>query len=69
MDYTKNDMCHTIETYAKRKGFSDIRCYIVTLEDGVKEYAICDDTEWLYGSQNAETIAVHIDMMKLTRSK
>ena len=69
MDYTKNDMCHTIETYAKRKGFSDVRCYIVTLEDSVKEYAICDDTEWLYGSQNAEAIAVHIDMMKLTRSK
>ena len=69
MDYTKNDMCHTIETYAKRKGFSDIRCYVVTLEDSVKEYAICDDTEWLYGSQSAEAIAVHIDMMKLTRSK
>jgi hypothetical protein len=69
MDYTKNDMCHTIETYAKRKGFSDIRCYVITLEDGVKEYAICDDTEWLYGSHSAESIAVHIDMMQLTRSK
>ena len=69
MDYTKNDMCHTIETYAKRKGFSDIRCYVVTLENGVKEYAICDDTEWRYGSHSAEAIAVHIDMMKLTRSK
>ena len=63
MDYTKNDMCYTIETYAKRKGFSDIRCYVVTLENGVKEYAICDDTEWLYGSHSAEAIAVHIDMM------
>jgi hypothetical protein len=69
MDYAKNDMCYTIETYAKRKGFSQIRCFVVTLEDGVKEYAICDDTEWLYGSQSAEAIAVHIDMMKLTRSK
>jgi hypothetical protein len=69
MDYAKNDMCHTIETYAKRKGFSDIRCYVVTLDNNVKEYAICDDIEWLYGSHSAEAIAVHIDMMKLTRSK
>jgi hypothetical protein len=68
MKYANNDMCGTIERYAKRKGFPEIRCFVVTLEDGVKEYAICDDTEWLYGSQSAEAIAVHIDMMKLTRS-
>jgi hypothetical protein len=67
MDYAKNDMCGTIETYAKRKGFPEIRCYVITQEDGVKEYAICDDTEWLYGSQSAEAIAVHIDMMKLSK--
>jgi len=67
MEYAKTDMCHTIEKYAKRKGFPQIRCYVVTLEDGVKEYAICDDTEWLYGSQSAEAIAVHIDMLKLKK--
>jgi len=69
MYYAKNDMCHTIETYAEKAGFSDIRCFIVTQENGTKEYAICDDKEWLYGSQSAEAIAVHIDMIKLTRSK
>jgi hypothetical protein len=69
MDYTKTDMCHTIETYAKRKGFPDIRCYVVTQDDGTKEYAICDDDKWLYGSQLSEAIAVHIDMMKLARNK
>ena len=67
MDHAKNDMCRTIETYAKRNGFPKIRCYVVTQEDGVKEYAICDDKEWLYGSQSAEAIAVHIDMMKLAK--
>ena len=65
----RNTMCDTIERYAKSKGFPDIRCFIVTLEDGVKEYAICDDKQWLYGSPQSEAIAVHIDMMKLTRSK
>ena len=69
MDYTKNDMCRTIEKYAKKVGFSDIRCYVVTLEDGAKEYAICDDKEWLYGSQSAESIAVHIDMLKLAEKQ
>ena len=69
MEHAKTNMCHTIETYAKKAGFSDIRCFVVTLEDGVKEYAICDDKEWLYGSQSSEAIAVHIDMIKLTRSK
>jgi hypothetical protein len=69
MEYAKTDMCRTIETYAKRKGFLKIRCYVVTLEDGVKEYAICDDTEWLYGSQSAEAIAVHIDMLKLAEKQ
>ena len=69
MDYTKNDMCRTIEKYAKKVGFSDIRCFVVTLEDGVKEYAICDDTEWLFGSQSAEAIAVHIDMMELAKKQ
>lgn len=69
MDYAKNDMCRTIEHYAKKAGFPDIRCFVVTFEDGAKEYAICDDKEWLYGSQSAEAIAVHIDMIKLTRSK
>jgi hypothetical protein len=68
MKYANNDMCGTIERYAKRKGFPEIRCYVVTLENSVKEYAICDNTEWLYGSQSAEAIAVHIDMMELTRS-
>ena len=69
MKYQEVEMCRTIETYAKRKGFPQIRCYVVTLEDGVKEYAICDDTEWLYGSQSAEAIAVHIDMMKLAKKQ
>ena len=69
MDYTKTDMCHTIETYAKRKGFPDIRCFVVTQDDGTKEYAICDNEHWLYGSQLSEAIAVHIDMMKLARNK
>ena len=69
MEHAKTSMCHTIETYAKKAGFSDIRCFVVALEDGTAEYAICDDTEWLYGSQSAEAIAVHIDMLKLTRSK
>jgi hypothetical protein len=69
MEHAKTNMCHTIETYAKKAGFSYIRCFVVTLEDGAKEYAICDDTEWLYGSQSPEAIAVHIDMIKLTRSK
>jgi len=69
MEHAKNNMCRTIETYAKRKGFPEIRCYVVTQENGTKEYAICDDKEWLYGSQSAEAIAVHIDMIKLTRSK
>lgn len=67
MEYAKTDMCRTIETYAKRKGFPDIRCYVVTQENGTKEYAICDGTEWLYGSQSAEAIAVHIDMLKLKK--
>ena len=69
MDYAKTDMCRTIEKYAKKVGFSDIRCYVVTQENGTKEYAICDDDKWLYGSQSSEAIAVHIDMLKLTRSK
>jgi hypothetical protein len=69
MEYAKTDMCRTIETYAKRKGFPQIRCYVVTLEDSVKEYAICDDDKWLYGSQSAEAIAVHIDMMKLAKKQ
>jgi len=69
MEYAKTDMCRTIETYAKRKGFSKIRCYVVTQENGTKEYAICDDTEWLYGSQSAEAIAVHIDMLKLAKKQ
>ena len=69
MDYAKTDMCLLIEKYAKKVGFSDIRCYVVTLEDGVKEYAICDDTEWLFGSQSAEAIAVHIDMMELAKKQ
>ena len=63
----RNDMCDTIEGYAKKAGFPEIRCYVVTFEDGVKEYAICDDTEWLFGSQSAEAIAVHIDMLKLAK--
>ena len=63
----RNSMCDTIETYAKSKGFPKIRCFIVTLENGAKEYAICDDKEWLYGSPQSEAIAVHIDMMKLTK--
>ena len=62
----RNDMCGTIETYAKRKGFPNIRCFIMTV-DGAKEYAICDDKEWLYGSPQSEAIAVHIDMMKLSK--
>ena len=62
----RNSMCDTIETYAKRKGFPNIRCFIVTV-DGAKEYAICDDKEWLYGSPQSEAVAVHIDMMKLTK--
>jgi len=69
MEYAKTDMCRTIETYAKRKGFPDIRCYVVTQENGTKEYAICDGTEWLYGSQSAEAIAVHIDMLKLAKKQ
>lgn len=69
MEHAKTNMCHTIETYAKRKGFPKIRCYVVTQENGTKEYAICDDDKWLYGSQSSEAIAVHIDMLKLTRSK
>ena len=64
----RNDMCITIERYAKRYGFPQIRCYIVTV-DGVKEYAICDEEHWLYGSQSAEAIAVHIDMMKLAKNQ
>ena len=69
MEYAKTDMCRTIETYAKRRGFSEIRCYVVTLENGVKEYAICDDDKWLYGSQSSEAIAVHIDMLKLAEKQ
>ena len=69
MEYAKTDMCRTIEKYAKKVGFSDIRCYVVTLEDGVKEYAICDDDKWLYGSQSSEAIAVHIDMLKLAKKQ
>ena len=69
MGYAKNDMCRTIEKYAKKVGFPEIRCYVVTLEDGAKEYAICDDKEWLYGSQSAEAIAVHIDMMELAKKQ
>jgi hypothetical protein len=69
MEHAKNDMCRNIETYAKRKGFLEIRCYVVTQENGTKEYAICDDDKWLYGSQSSEAIAVHVDMLKLTRSK
>ena len=67
MEYAKTDMCRTIEKYAKKVGFSDIRCFVVTLEGGIKEYAICDDKEWLYGSQSAEAIAVHIDMIELAK--
>jgi hypothetical protein len=66
--HTKNDMCATIETYARSKGFPEIRCFVVTQDDGSKEYAICDDKQWLYGSPQSEAVAVHIDMMKLTRS-
>ena len=62
----RNSMCDTIERYAKSKGFHKIRCFIMTVE-GCKEYAICDDKEWLYGSQQSEAISVHIDMMKLTK--
>ena len=69
MEYAKTDMCRTIEKYAKKVGFPEIRCFIVTLEDGAKEYAICDDKEWLYGSQSAEAIAVHIDMMELAEKQ
>ena len=69
MEYAKTDMCRTIVKYAKKVGFPEIRCYVVTLEDGVKEYAICDDTEWLFGSQSAEAIAVHIDMMELAKKQ
>ena len=64
----RNDMCDAIETYAKRKAFPNIRCFIMTV-DGAKEYAICDDKEWLYGSQSAESIAVHIDMLKLAEKQ
>jgi len=65
----RNSMCDTIEAYAKRKGFPNIRCFIMTVNgaNGAKEYAICDDREWLYGSSQSEAIAVHIDMMKLTK--
>ena len=59
-------MCERIETYAKSKGFPDIRCFIVTV-DSFKEYAICDDKEWLYGSPQSEAVAVYIDMMRLTK--
>ena len=69
MEYAKTDMCRTIETYAKRRGFPNIRCYVVTLENGTKEYAICDDDTWLYGSQSSEAIAVHIDMLKLAKKQ
>ena len=69
MDYVKNDMCHTIERYAKKKGLSEIRCFVVTLENGHKEYAICDDKDWFYGNPSSEAIAVHIDMMKLTKEE
>ena len=63
----RNDMCSVIEQYAKRKGFDRIRCFVVTLDCGAKEYAICDDKEWLYGSSNSEAVAAHIDMMKINR--
>ena len=62
------DMCESIEQYAKKRGLPEIRCFIVTLENGAKEYAICDDKEWLYGSNLAESVAVHIDMIYLSRT-
>ena len=65
----RNDMCDAIERYAKKAGFSEIRCYVVTFEDGVKEYAICDAEHWLYASQSSEAIAVHIDMLKLAEKQ
>ena len=69
MKYQEVEMCRTIETYAKSRGFPEIRCYLITLEDGVKEYAICDEHYWLYGSQSIEAIAVHIDMLKLAKKQ
>ena len=67
INYAENDMCHHINRYAKSKGIPDIRCYVVTQENGAKEYAICDDKQWLYGNPSSEAIAVHIDILKVTK--
>lgn len=67
--FERNDMCDTIERYARKKGFPEIRCYIATLDNGAREYAICDNEHWLYGSNLSEAVACHIDMMYLTERK
>lgn len=65
--YERNSMCEILEKYAKNKGFGNIRCYIVTnKENNTKEYAICDNKNWLYGNSLSEAVAVHIDIMYLT---
>lgn len=62
--YDRNGMCDTIEAYAAKRGYPEIKCWVVTLDDGAKEYAINDGKDWLYGSPLSEAIAVHIDMMR-----
>ena len=64
----RNEWCQAIEDHARRRNLPNIRCFIVAV-DGSKEYAICDEQEWLYGNTNVEAIATHIDMIYLTKGK
>ena len=65
MQTSRNSMCDNIEAYCKKKGFNDIRCFVITMVNGNKEYAICNDKEWLYGSSSSEAIGAYIDMMAI----
>jgi hypothetical protein len=65
----RNSVCEIIEKHATSKGFLNIRCYIMTdKNNGSREYAICDDKDWIYANPLAEAVWAHIDMMYLVEN-
>ena len=62
--WDRNDMCKTIESYAKSKGLST-RCLIAVDDDGSKTYVLIDGTkdEVLADGQSAEQIGIRIDLI------
>ena len=56
-----------LQSYAMRKGLTDVRAFVATDTNGAKSYLIVDGQRPEFETQSYEAAAAHIDIMWLAK--